>query len=308
MESLQHIKESNHILYDKLQQNSEKCIVTLKGNILYTGRMTESVYESLMSNKNPEKILVEYIIGDNDIMMTLINNHAIDEAIEEYKKYKVDNNAASWNMLMFLESKLPVLPNIKGSDEFGTIKWLIEAEGNEDVGQSMDSGNDAGNTEDDSANTGDDNGQDMQTSDSDVDMKQDTEQNTDPENALGQKGAEDDEKNKLKKDVKFTIWTSTDEKTTSLKKGEKYLKIEYIYKDKKKGIIIDFLIGKDMKDKKWSLFAGKQGAVSYDDDALKDLKANNLKDAILNAIDEVVDFIKEVEDDKDNWVQFYINI
>ena len=298
MESLQHIKESNHTLYDKLQQNSEKCIVTLNCNILYTGRMTESVYESLLSNKNPEKILVEYIVGDNDIMMTLTNNPAINEAVEEYKKYKVDNNAASWNMLMFLESKLPVLPNVKGSGEFGTIKWLVEAEG-DDSGQSMD-GEDEGSS--------DDNGQDMQTSDSDVDMNQDAEQNTDPENALGQKGAEDDEKNKLKSDVKFTIWTSTDEKTTSLKKGEKYLKIEYIYKDKKKGIIIDFLIGKDMKNKKWSLFAGKQGAVSYDDDALKDLKADNLKDAILNAIDEVVDFIKEVEDDKDNWVQFYINI
>ena len=298
MESLQHIKESNHTLYDKLQQNSEKCIVTLNGNILYTGRMTESVYESLMSNKNPEKILVEYIVGDNDIMMTLVTNNAINEAVEEYKKYKVDSNAASWNMLMFLESKLPVLPNVKGSSEFGTIKWLVEAEGDDDSGQSIDGGDEGSN---------DDNGQDMQTSDSDVDMSQDAEQNTDPENALGQKGAEDDEKNKLKSDVKFTIWTSTDEKTTSLKKGEKYLKIEYIYKDKKKGIIIDFLIGKDMKNKKWSLFAGKQGAVSYDDDALKDLKADNLKDAILNAIDEVVDFIKEVEDDKDNWVQFYIN-
>ncbi len=299
MESLQHIKESNHTLYDKLQQNSEKCIVTLNGNILYTGRMTESVYESLMSNKNPEKILVEYIIGDNDIMMTLTNNPAINEAVEEYKKYKVDSNAASWNMLMFLESKLPVLPNVKDNGEFGTIKWLLEAEGDDDSGQSMDGGDEGSDS---------DNGQDMQTSDSDVDVSQDAEQNTDPENALGQKGAEDDEKNKLKSDVKFTIWTSTDEKTTSLKKGEKYLKIEYIYKDKNKGIIIDFLIGKDMKNKKWSLFAGKQGAVSYDDDALKDLKADNLKDAILNAIDEIVNFIKEVEDDKDNWVQFYINI
>lgn len=298
MESLQHIKESNHTLYDKLQQNSEKCIVTLNSNILYTGRMIESVYESLMSNKNPEKILVEYIVGDNDIMMTLTNNPAINEAVEEYKKYKVDNNAASWNMLMFLESKLPVLPNVKGSGEFGTIKWLLEAEGEDDSSQPMDGGDEGSDG---------DNGQDMQTSDSDVDMSQDAYQNTDPENALGQKGAEDDEKNKLKSDVKFTIWTSTDEKTTSLKKGEKYLKIEYIYKDKKKGIIIDFLIGKDMKNKKWSLFAGKQGAVSYDDDALKDLKADNLKDAILNAIDEVIDFIKEVEDDKDNWVQFYIN-
>ena len=299
MESLQHIKESNHTLYNKLQQNSEKCIVTLNGNILYTGRMTESVYESLLSNKNPEKILVEYIVGDNDIMMTLTNNPAINEAVEEYKKYKVDSNAASWNMLIFLESKLPVLPNVRGSGEFGTIKWLLEAEGDDSSGQSMNGGDEGSDS---------DNGQDMQTSDSDVDMSQDTEQNTDPEKALGQKGAENDEKNKLKKDVKFTIWISTDEKTTSLKKGEKYLKIEYIYKDKKKGIIIDFLIGKDMKDKKWSLFAGKQGAVSYDDDALKDLKADNLKDAILNAIDEVVDFIKEVEDDKDNWVQFYINI
>lgn len=297
MESLQHIKETDNKVYEALNKISFKCRVSLNGNTLYAGRMTDGVFESLISNKNTEKILVEYFIADCDIVMTLTDNKAIDEAIEEYKKYVEDGNASSWNKLTFLESKLPYLPNIDHNN-FGTTKWLTEHQGSineegDDNGQSMDAGNNGG--------------QDMQTADTDVDMN-DADTNEDPDNALGQEGAKEDEENELKRNVKFTIWTSLDEKTTSLKKGEKYLKIEYVYKDKEKGIVIDFLIGKDMKYKKWSLFAGKSGAVSYDDDPIKDLKANNLKDAILNAIDEVVKFIKNVEDDKDEWVQFYINI
>lgn len=302
MESLQHIKETNNEVYEALNKMSSECRVSLNGNTLYAGRMTDRVFESLISNKNTEKILVEYFIADCDIVMTLTDNKSIDEAIEEYKKYVEDGNASSWNKLTFLESKLPYLPNIDHKN-FGTAKWLSEHQGpineeDDDNGQSMDDEGDEGNS---------DGGQDMQTADTDVDMN-DAETNEDPDNALGQEGAKEDEENELKRNVKFTIWTSLDEKTTSLKKGEKYLKIEYIYKDKEKGIVIDFLIGKDLKDKKWSLFAGKSGAVSYDDDPIKDLKADNLKDAILNAIDEVVKFIKDVEDDKDEWVQFYINI
>lgn len=302
MESLQHIKETNNEVYEALNKMSSECRVSLNGNTLYAGRMTDGVFESLISNKNTEKILVEYFIADCDIVMTLTDNKVIDEAIEEYKKYAEDGNASSWNKLTFLESKLPYLPNIDHKN-FGTAKWLSEHQGpineeDDDNGQSMDDEGDEGNN---------DGGQDMQTADTDVDMN-DAETNEDPDNALGQEGAKEDEENELKRNVKFTIWTSLDEKTTSLKKGEKYLKIEYIYKDKKKGIVIDFLIGKDLKDKKWSLFAGKSGAVSYDDDPIKDLKADNLKDAILNAIEEVVKFIKNVEDDKDEWVQFYINI
>lgn len=297
MESLQHIKETDNKVYEALNKISSECRVSLNGNTLYAGRMTDGVFESLISNKNTEKILVEYFIADCDIVMTLTDNKAIDEAIEEYKKYVEDGNASSWNKLTFLESKLPYLPNIDHNN-FGTTKWLTEHQGSineegDDNGQSMDAGNNGG--------------QDMQTADTDVDMN-DADTNEDPDNALGQEGAKEDEENELKRNVKFTIWTSLDEKTTSLKKGEKYLKIEYVYKDKEKGIVIDFLIGKDMKYKKWSLFAGKSGAVSYDDDPIKDLKANNLKDAILNAIEEVVKFIKDVEDDKDEWVQFYINI
>lgn len=290
MESLQHIKETNNEVYEALNKMSSECRVSLNGNTLYAGRMTDGVFESLISNKNTEKILVEYFIADCDIVMTLTDNKVIDEAIEEYKKYAEDGNASSWNKLTFLESKLPYLPNIDHKN-FGTAKWLSEHQG-------------PINEEDEGNNDG---GQDMQTADTDVDMN-DAETNEDPDNALGQEGAKEDEENELKRNVKFTIWTSLDEKTTSLKKGEKYLKIEYIYKDKEKGIVIDFLIGKDLKDKKWSLFAGKSGAVSYDDDPIKDLKADNLKDAILNAIEEVVKFIKNVEDDKDEWVQFYINI
>lgn len=110
---------------------------------------------------------------------------------------------------------------------------------------------------------------------------------------------------KLRADVKFKIWKSPDNFVTSLKDDEDFQKIEYVYKDKKKGIVIDFLIGK--KDGKWQLWVGKDGAVSYDDDPTYNLDEISFLPALSNAVDKVIEFIDDVKSDPDNWVQYYIN-
>lgn len=135
----------------------------------------------------------------------------------------------------------------------------------------------------------------------------DSDSDGDPNSApLGTEGAQEDADAKMKSDVQFKVWVSPDKQVDWISDNEKYLKIEYVYDDKKKGITIDFLLGK--KDGTWQLYAGKKGTVSYDDDPMKDLKKKNFKDGILSAIEYVADFIKKVEDNPDDWTQFYIHL
>ena len=125
--------------------------------------------------------------------------------------------------------------------------------------------------------------------------------------ALGQDGAKEDADAKMRSDVKFKIFTAPDKQVDDLREGEKYLKIEYVYRNKKKGIEIDFLIGRKDETEDWQLYTGKVGSASYDDDPYKSLETQELPTAINNAVTEAIDLIKEVEEDPDNWLQFYIH-
>ena len=106
-------------------------------------------------------------------------------------------------------------------------------------------------------------------------------------------------------DIKFDIWAEPKHKVTWIKNNEAYQKIEYKYIDKQKSIEIDFLLG--FTGKSWKLWVGKIGGVSYDDDYYKDLKTESFDDAILNGVEIIREFIKEVKKDKENWIQFYVN-
>ena len=110
--------------------------------------------------------------------------------------------------------------------------------------------------------------------------------------ALGQDGAKDDAKAKQRSEIQFKIFTAPDKQVTDLKEGEKYLKIEYIHRDKKAGIEIDFLIGKKKEKGDWQLYIGKPGSASYDDDPYKSLETKELSKAINKAVDEVMDLIE----------------
>ena len=80
-------------------------------------------------------------------------------------------------------------------------------------------------------------------------------------------------------------------------------KVEYVYKNKEKGITIDFLLGR--KDGSWFIWAGKDGAVNYDDQPYKDLETPYFRDAIMNSLDKIQELIKDVKENPDNWAQYY---
>lgn len=116
---------------------------------------------------------------------------------------------------------------------------------------------------------------------------------------------EDDEKTKLTRrgNIKFTIWEEPKKKVKWLNDNNKYQKIEYQYRDKEKNIYIDFLLG--FQENSWKLWIGKIGAITYDDDPWCDFKTSKFEEGIVAALDKVEEFIEDVEENPDNWVQFY---
>ncbi len=106
-------------------------------------------------------------------------------------------------------------------------------------------------------------------------------------------------------DIKFTIWEEPEKKVTTLKDNQKYQKIEYKHNDKEKGISIDFLLG--FQDGTWKLWIGKIGSCSYDDDPYCSFDTDEFKKGILLCLDKVEEFIKKVEDDPEDYVQYYIH-
>lgn len=107
-------------------------------------------------------------------------------------------------------------------------------------------------------------------------------------------------------DIKFTIWKSPDNKITdldSLNDNKSYQKIEYKLEDSKAGISIDFLLGYDADS--WKLWVGKIGSCSYDDDPYKTLNTDSFRRAIVSSIDVICDFVEQVKNEPNNYVQFY---
>ena len=115
--------------------------------------------------------------------------------------------------------------------------------------------------------------------------------------------AKNNTKSLSKGDIKFTIWEAPQKKVRWIKDNNSYQKIEYKLEDDENNIYIDFLLG--FKDNSWKLWIGKIGAISYDDDPWCDFRTSSFKKAILAALDKVVEFIDDVEEDPQNWVQFY---
>lgn len=106
--------------------------------------------------------------------------------------------------------------------------------------------------------------------------------------------------------IKFTIWKSNDKKAKWINNNSDYRKIEYVYMNDKKGIVIDFLLG--YTEESWQLWAGKLGAINYDVDPYKNLETQDFADAIMKSLDIIVDLIGEVKDDPKKWSQYYLNM
>ena len=116
---------------------------------------------------------------------------------------------------------------------------------------------------------------------------------------------EKDKKTERRANIKFTIWKESKVQTDWLENNNEYQKIEYKYEDKDKHISIHFLLG--YKNGSWKLWIGKIGAVGYDDDPYFDLKKKDFKEGLLAGVDKVGEFIDDVEENPDNWIQFYTN-
>lgn len=128
-----------------------------------------------------------------------------------------------------------------------------------------------------------------------------------PKESLDDKKKEEkkkeDEPPVKKKDIKFTIWKSPDKKVRWIEDNDAYLKIEYKYINELEQIFIDFLLG--FKDDSWKLWAGKMGSVSYDDDPYCSFETEKFADAIIKAIDKVMEVVQKVFDEPLNYIQFY---
>ena len=138
----------------------------------------------------------------------------------------------------------------------------------------------------------------------DDELEDNTENTEDSENS----GDEGEKKSTQRGDIKFVIWEEPEKKVSWLKDNNKYQKIEYKHEDKKKNIFIDFLLGFDKEQNTWKLWVGKIGAVNYDDDPYCDFETESFATAIVKALDKVEEFIKNVEDEPENWIQYYKDI
>lgn len=152
---------------------------------------------------------------------------------------------------------------------------------------------------------GDDSGEEDKKDDSskEEETKDEEPEGEDPKDDKGSE-PEIDPKMKERAEIKFKIWKDGGELADWITDKDGYQKIEYVYKDKEKGITIDFLLGR--KDGSWFVWAGKDGAVNYDDQPYKDLKTPYFRDAIMNSLDKIQELIQDVKDNPDNWAQYYV--
>lgn len=276
--SLRYIHDNAPSIWKYMTEHA--CILKKFGTIIYEGVLDEGKYLKYLSDDDSPSITVEcYVDPDSIILLTVENN----DYIEKVKSLSSRVEGILENPKLYCEAinLITMIPMVEGKTWKDKIKYVLE-EGEEE-GQGMD---DAASEETSDTEDNEDNGNDSSA-------------------ALGQDGAKDDAKAKQRSEIQFKIFTAPDKQVTDLKEGEKYLKIEYVYRNKKEGIEIDFLIGKKKETGNWQLYIGKPGSASYDDDPYKSLETKELSKAINKAVDEVMDLIEEVKKDKDNWVQFY---
>lgn len=283
--SLRYVHDNAPSIWKYMTEHT--CILKKFGTTIYEGVLDEGKYLKYLSDDDSPSITVEcYVNPDSTVLLTIENN----DYIEKVKSLSSTVEDIIGNPKLYCEAinLITMIPMVEGKSWKDKIKYVLE-EGEEEEGQGMD----------DAAASEENPGEDTENKDS-----KDSEDSKDSA-ALGQDGAKEDADAKQRSEIQFKIFTAPDKQVTDLKEGEKYLKIEYVYRDKKAGIEIDFLIGKKKEDGNWQLYIGKPGSASYDDDPYKSLETKELSKAINTAVDKAIDLIKEVKKDKDNWVQFY---
>lgn len=266
--SLRYVHDNAPSIWKYMTEHT--CSIKKFGKSIYEGKMSEGKYLKFISDEDAPSMTIEcYVNPESTIFLTIDEN----PYIEKVKSMGSVENIFS-NPKLYCEAinMISLIPMVEGKTWQEKIRYVIEEE--EEEGQSM--GDDNDNPDENSP-------------------------------ALGQEGAKEDKDKELRSDIKFKIYTEPDKQVDDLKEGEKYLKIEYVYKEKKAGIEMDFLIGRPDTNSDWQLYVGKLGATTYDDDPYKSLETKELSKAINTAVDEAIELIKKVKEEKDEYVQFYIH-
>lgn len=290
--SLRYVHDNAPSIWKYMTEHT--CILKKFGTTIYEGVLDEGKYLKYLSDDDSPSITVEcYVNPDSTVLLTVENNDYIEKVkslssrASSFSSVEAKVEDIIGNPKLYCEAinLITMIPMVEGKSWKDKIKYVLE-EGEEEEGQGMD---------------------DAAASEENPDEDSENKDSEDSKNsaALGQDGAKEDADAKQRSEIQFKIFTAPDKQVTDLKEGEKYLKIEYVYRDKKDGIEIDFLIGKKKEDGNWQLYIGKPGSASYDDDPYKSLETKELSKAINTAVDKAIDLIKEVKKDKDNWVQFY---
>lgn len=277
MDSLLQLRKDLPDLWDDLLQY--ECEMSSNGVVLYKGKLTEEQIDSYKDTK--KDIYVRFNIDkDRHVMLSLNEDNATNK-FESYIKSdqtfeELMNDPKTFNSLMNLANSLPdVQINSEILKEYitPTIKKSITKYGNNyrKLFEHF-----------------------ILIKEEDGDGLPD----------------EDEEKNKEKLtergNIKFTIWKEPDKKIKWLDSNTGYQKIEYIYKDEKEGMQVDFLLG--FKEGSWRLWVGKVGSVSYDDDPYCNFETSKFSEAIILALDKVQEMIEDIKEDPANWVQFFVNV
>lgn len=275
--SLRYVHDNAPSIWKYMTEHN--CVMKKFGSTIYEGTLDEGKYLKYLSDDDSPSITVEcYVNPDSTILLTVENNDYIKKV--KSLSSKVEDIVGTPKLYCEAINLITMIPMVEGKTWEDKIRYVLE-EGEEEEGQGMDDAAVQENPDEDTENK--------------------------DSAALGQDGAKDDAKAKQCSEIQFKIFTAPDKQVTDLKEGEKYLKIEYIHRDKKAGIEIDFLIGKKKENGNWQLYIGKPGSASYDDDPYKSLETKELSKAINKAVNEAMDLIEEVKKDKDKWVQFYIH-
>lgn len=136
----------------------------------------------------------------------------------------------------------------------------------------------------------------------------------------------------VREKIKFTIWKEARKKITWLRDNnqsisqpdaehEEYQKIDYKYADDKKGVYMQFLIGRELDEqadssdnKMWKLWVGKIGMVGYDEDPWcklmiekdgKERPCADFAEAVNAAVDKIMEILEDVYENPKDYIQFY---
>lgn len=270
MISISRLRKEDPELYDMVKEY--ECTILVDGNKIYEGKYTESIESNI---DDPSVAVVMFGSKDEFKLYTTIGDNVYVEAFESLSEGKsfdeFENDPSLYNKAMNLANYLPYYNLDESCFDASYIEKFQKR------GLNF-----------------------RKLCENFILLNEE-----DGDGLPSEEDKEEKEKLTERGEIKFTIWTGPDKKVSWLDSNTGYQKIEYVYRNQKDGMEVDFLLG--YQEGTWKLWVGKVGSVSYDDDPYCDLKKHEFKDGILAALDKVQELIAEIKENPSNWVQFFVN-